>query len=198
MVLLSFDVPPSEPPALAVLLAYPRAWGDCPDATIEAELDGVPLDPAPNATVRGDAICQIGFMPAAPPSPVDTSTIQLTRDTQTASVSIQGLLPTRTLATTVPDGATVAAGQTIDFVWSSASDAIASADAAFVSGNVMQHAQTEVVGSLVHVVVPPLAKGAWLVRVGVVAEAPILTCEGLVSCETRIVRGSSLSVNVGS
>src|SRR6185503_8530164 len=143
MVLLSFDVPPSEPPALAVLLAYPRAWGDCPDATIEAELDGVPLDPAPNATVRGDAICQIGFMPAAPPSPVDTSTIQLTRDTQTASVSIQGLLPTRTLATTVPDGATVAAGQTIDFVWSSARDAIASADAAFVSGNVMQHAQTE-------------------------------------------------------
>jgi len=198
LLVADFDPPSPQPPAIAAFLRFDFHSGSCPTLNISADLDGVAFADAPNGTGSTSTGCQLAYYLTAPPPPsANESTLRFSDASGVASLTGTRILERRALTATLPNAATVRAGDVIDFVWSTDADTITSEGGAFISGTTKQEVTADVNGTTAHVIVPTLAGGDWQVAMSALAEAAITNCSGAAACGVQVSGRGSIDVTIG-
>jgi hypothetical protein len=194
---MSFDPPSPQPPAIAAFLTFDDQREPCPPRDVTAELDGVGLAPSPSGTGLNGGTCQVGYyLTAPPPAPAAQSTLRVADRSGEISFTAARLLEPRSWTPNVPDGSSASAGEQIDFQWSTDSDGIDSVEADFVNGSVQQSVTPNLAGTTASVSVPSLPSGSWTLSISALVHAGVVSCVGAVSCSSQIVKDSTLSLTV--
>jgi len=197
LLIADFDPPSPQPPAIAAFLQFDLPSGSCPTLSISADLDGVLFADAPNGTGRTASGCQLAYyLTTSPPPAADESTLRFSDASGVAFLSGTRILERRALAASVPNAATIHAGDVIDFVWSTETDTVTSVGGAFISGSTKQDVSADVTGTTAHVVVPPLGAGDWQLSMSALADAAITNCTGAAACSVQVSGRGSVAVTI--
>ena len=196
IVIADFDPPAPQPPAIAAFLTYDGV-SPCPALAVAAELDGVPLAPAPAGTGFTGNNCQLAFvLTAAPPPAAAQSTLRFSDASGAAALTAAHLLDRRALTSALAGGSTVHAGDTVPFTWPTAGDQITAAGGSFLQGTTKTPFTAQVNGTDVRVSVPSLASGAWTIGVSAVAQAAVAACPAGATCSAQVAGRGALDVTI--
>jgi hypothetical protein len=194
--LVSFNPPAPQPPALAALLKFDDVRY-CPPLDLAVDLDGVALESSPAATGADGTTCQLGFyLTAGAPATAAQSTVRFTHQSRSVSATFTRLLEPRNWMTTVAGGSNARAGDTIDFVWSTETDGIDLVEGFFVMGDDKQQVVPQLMNNTARITVPSLALGPWTLNVGAIVHAAVVDCVGAVSCSSQIGRQNELDLAI--